>query len=84
MIHDFEGENSSLQVNVVTMMTTKVFNLSGVPTRRRRLGRKTCVLSGLVGLAKSGPKWSRRDALAAMLNLVVVNSLESVPICHKQ
>ncbi|KAL5187670.1 Spermidine coumaroyl-CoA acyltransferase [Glycine soja] len=61
------------------MMTTKVFNLSGVPTRRRRLGRKTCVLSGLVGLAKSGPKWSRRDALAAMLNLVVVNSLESGP-----
>ena len=36
---------------------------------KRELGRKTRVVSGLVGLAKSGPEGARRDALAAILNL---------------
>ncbi|KAL5180753.1 U-box domain-containing protein 16 [Glycine soja] len=46
-----------------------VFSLSGVAAHRRRLGRKTRVVSGLVGLAKTGPEGARRDALAAVLNL---------------
>ncbi|KAL9303737.1 hypothetical protein ACSQ67_021000 [Phaseolus vulgaris] len=46
-----------------------VFSLSGVPAHRKRLGRKTGVISGLVSLARSGPEGARRDALAAILNL---------------
>jgi len=46
-----------------------VFSLSGVPAHRKRLGRKTRVVSGLVSLARSGPEGARRDALAAILNL---------------
>ncbi|KRH65449.3 hypothetical protein GLYMA_03G036700v4 [Glycine max] len=46
-----------------------VFSLSGVAAHRKKLGRKTRVVSGLVGLAKSGPEGARRDALAAILNL---------------
>ncbi|BAT97597.1 hypothetical protein LR48_Vigan11g048400 [Vigna angularis] len=46
-----------------------VFSLSGVPAHRKKLGRKTRVVSGLVNLARSGPEGARRDALAAILNL---------------
>lgn len=46
-----------------------VFSLSGVPLFRKRLGRKTRVVSGLVDLARGGPEGARRDALAAILNL---------------
>ncbi|XP_004506434.1 U-box domain-containing protein 16 [Cicer arietinum] len=46
-----------------------VFSLTGVPAFRKRLGRKTRVVSGLVELAKGGPEGAKRDALAAILNL---------------
>ncbi|XP_058729229.1 U-box domain-containing protein 16-like [Vicia villosa] len=46
-----------------------VFSLTGVVAFRKRLGRKTRVVSGLVELAKSGPEGAKRDALAAILNL---------------
>ncbi|TKY63621.1 U-box domain-containing protein 16 [Spatholobus suberectus] len=46
-----------------------VFSLSGVPAFRKRLGRKTRVVSGLVDLARAGPEGAKRDALAAVLNL---------------
>ncbi|XP_047160866.1 U-box domain-containing protein 16 [Vigna umbellata] len=46
-----------------------VFSLSGVPAHRKKLGRKTRVVSGLVNLARGGPEGARRDALAAILNL---------------
>ncbi|XP_014490369.1 U-box domain-containing protein 16 [Vigna radiata var. radiata] len=46
-----------------------VFSLSGVPAHRKKLGRKTRVISGLVNLARGGPEGARRDALAAILNL---------------
>ncbi|XP_020234100.1 U-box domain-containing protein 16 [Cajanus cajan] len=46
-----------------------VFSLSGVAAFRKRLGRKTRVVSGLVDLARSGPEGAKRDALAAILNL---------------
>ncbi|CAJ1948424.1 unnamed protein product [Sphenostylis stenocarpa] len=46
-----------------------VFSLSSVPAHRKRLGRKTRLVSGLVGLARNGPEGARRDALAAILNL---------------
>ncbi|KAI5391432.1 variant 2, U-box domain-containing protein 16, partial [Lathyrus oleraceus] len=46
-----------------------VFSLTGVVAFRKRLGRKTRVVSGLVELAKCGPEGAKRDALAAILNL---------------
>ncbi|CAI8600658.1 unnamed protein product [Vicia faba] len=46
-----------------------VFSLTGVVGFRKRLGRKTRIVSGLVELAKSGPEGAKRDALAAILNL---------------
>ncbi|XP_027336136.1 U-box domain-containing protein 16 [Abrus precatorius] len=46
-----------------------VFSLSGVPAYRKRLGRKTRVVSGLVDLARGGPEGAKKDALAAILNL---------------
>ncbi|WJX43382.1 hypothetical protein P8452_30494 [Trifolium repens] len=46
-----------------------MFSLTGVVVFRKRLGRKTRVVSGLVELAKSGPEGAKRDALAAILNL---------------
>jgi hypothetical protein len=46
-----------------------IFSLSGVHSYRKRLGRKTRVVKGLVDLAKSGPASSKRDALVAILNL---------------
>ncbi|KAK2379398.1 U-box domain-containing protein [Trifolium repens] len=46
-----------------------VFSLTGVVAFRKRLGRKTRVVSGLVELAKTGPEGAKRDALAAILNL---------------
>ncbi|CAH2051529.1 unnamed protein product [Thlaspi arvense] len=46
-----------------------LFSLAGVSAYKRRLGRKTRVVSGLVDLAKQGPTSSKRDALVAILNL---------------
>ncbi|KAJ6913378.1 hypothetical protein NC651_015788 [Populus alba x Populus x berolinensis] len=46
-----------------------IFSLSGVHSYRKRLGRMTRVVKGLVDLAKSGPASSKRDALVAVLNL---------------
>ncbi|EXB42364.1 U-box domain-containing protein 16 [Morus notabilis] len=46
-----------------------IFSLSGVPSHRKKLGRKTRVVRGLLELAKEGPTFSKRDALAAILNL---------------
>ncbi|KAB5552236.1 hypothetical protein DKX38_009547 [Salix brachista] len=46
-----------------------IFSLSGVHSYRKRLGRKTRVVKGLMDLAKSGPTSSKRDALVAILNL---------------
>ncbi|XP_061370748.1 U-box domain-containing protein 16 [Gastrolobium bilobum] len=46
-----------------------VFSLSGVPAYRKRLGKKTRVVSGLIELAKCGPDGAKRDALVAILNL---------------
>ncbi|CAL0329636.1 unnamed protein product [Lupinus luteus] len=46
-----------------------VFSLTGVATYRRRLGRKTRVVTGLIQLARCGPVSARRDALAAILHM---------------
>ncbi|KAF2287968.1 hypothetical protein GH714_003631 [Hevea brasiliensis] len=46
-----------------------LFSLSGVHSYRKRLGRKTRVIKGLMDLAKSGNKCSKKDALMAILNL---------------
>ncbi|WRX20610.1 U-box domain - like 10 [Theobroma cacao] len=46
-----------------------IFSLSGVHAYRKRLGRKTRVIKGLMDLAKDGPTSSKRDALVAILNL---------------
>ncbi|KAM3737880.1 hypothetical protein ACB098_09G090000 [Castanea mollissima] len=46
-----------------------IFSLTGVHAHRKKLGRKTRVIKGLMELAKEGPTSSRRDALAAILNL---------------
>ncbi|KAJ0028202.1 hypothetical protein Pint_35032 [Pistacia integerrima] len=46
-----------------------IFSLSGVHAHRKRLGRKTRVIMGLMDLAKNGPTSSKRDALVAILNL---------------
>ncbi|KAE9600903.1 hypothetical protein Lal_00011249 [Lupinus albus] len=46
-----------------------LFSLTGVAAYRRRLGRKTRVVSGLVQLARCGPVGARRDALAAILQM---------------
>ncbi|XWS09488.1 hypothetical protein CRYUN_Cryun40dG0089000 [Craigia yunnanensis] len=46
-----------------------IFSLSGVHAYRKRLGRKTRVIKGLMDLAKDGPMNSKRDALVAILNL---------------
>ncbi|CAK7343614.1 unnamed protein product [Dovyalis caffra] len=46
-----------------------IFSLSGVHSYRKKLGRKTRVVKGLMDLARSGPKSSKRDALVAILNL---------------
>ncbi|CAB4315338.1 unnamed protein product [Prunus armeniaca] len=48
-----------------------IFSLSGVHGYRKRLGRKTRVIKGLLELAKEGPEHGcfRRDAMVAILNL---------------
>ncbi|XWS13065.1 hypothetical protein CRYUN_Cryun36dG0005500 [Craigia yunnanensis] len=46
-----------------------IFSLSGVNAYRKRLGRKTRVIKGLMDLAQDGPANSKRDALVAILNL---------------
>lgn len=46
-----------------------IFSLSGVRTYVKRLGRKKRVIQGLIDLAREGPNNSKRDALAAILNL---------------
>ncbi|GMJ08536.1 hypothetical protein like AT5G01830 [Hibiscus trionum] len=46
-----------------------IFSLSDVREYRRRLGRNTRVIKGLMGLAKDGPTNSKRDALVTILNL---------------
>lgn len=46
-----------------------IFSLSSVPANRKRLVRKTRVVRGLLDLAKEGPTSTKRDALAAILNL---------------
>ncbi|KAL5550648.1 hypothetical protein UlMin_000824 [Ulmus minor] len=48
-----------------------IFSLSSVHAHRKRLGRKTRVIKGLLDLAKDGSANSKRDALAAILNLTV-------------
>lgn len=46
-----------------------IFSLTGVHAHRKKLGRKARVIKGLMELAKEGPTSSRRDAMAAILNL---------------
>ncbi|KAJ6365776.1 hypothetical protein OIU76_030535 [Salix suchowensis] len=46
-----------------------IFSLSCVHSHRKRLGRKTRVIKGLMDLAKGGPAGPKRDALVAILNL---------------
>lgn len=46
-----------------------IFSLCGVHSYRKKLGRKTRVIKGLIDLAKDGPKSSKRDALVAILSL---------------
>lgn len=46
-----------------------IFSLSGEASHRKKLGRKTRVVRGLLELAREGPTFSKRDALAAILNL---------------
>ncbi|PQQ00395.1 U-box domain-containing protein 16 [Prunus yedoensis var. nudiflora] len=48
-----------------------IFSLSGVHGYRKRLGRKTRVIKGLLELAKEGPEQGcfRKDAMVAILNL---------------
>ena len=46
-----------------------IFSLSGVSVYRKRLGKKTRLLKGLIELAKDGPAGSKRDALVAILSL---------------
>ncbi|KAJ0871558.1 putative U box domain, armadillo-like helical, Zinc finger, RING/FYVE/PHD-type [Helianthus annuus] len=46
-----------------------IFSLTGVHAYRKKLGRKTRVIKGLMELAKNGPIGSKRDALVAILNL---------------
>lgn len=46
-----------------------IFSLTGVHAHRKKLGRKARVIKGLMELAKEGPTSSKRDALAAILNL---------------
>ncbi|WCJ27817.1 U-box domain-containing protein 16 [Euphorbia peplus] len=46
-----------------------IFSLTGDHSYRKKLGRKTRVIKGLMDLAKSGNTCSRKDALMAILNL---------------
>ncbi|XP_010253127.1 PREDICTED: U-box domain-containing protein 16 [Nelumbo nucifera] len=46
-----------------------IFSLTAVHDYRKKLGRKTRIIKGLIELAKAGPSSSKRDALAAILNL---------------
>ena len=46
-----------------------IFSLTGVHSHRKKLGRKTRVIKGLMELARDGSMSSKRDALAAILNL---------------
>ncbi|KAI4353532.1 hypothetical protein L6164_002475 [Bauhinia variegata] len=46
-----------------------IFCLSGVHSYRKRLGRKTRVIKGLIDLARAGPISAKRDAMVAILNL---------------
>lgn len=46
-----------------------IFSLTGIHAYRKKLGRKTRVVKGLMELAKTGPISSKRDALVAILNL---------------
>ncbi|KAK9068954.1 hypothetical protein SSX86_013070 [Deinandra increscens subsp. villosa] len=46
-----------------------IFSLTGVHAYRKKLGRKTRVIKGLIELATNGPINSKRDALVAILNL---------------
>ncbi|KAI3666848.1 hypothetical protein L6452_41886 [Arctium lappa] len=46
-----------------------IFSLTGVHAYRKKLGRKTRVIKGLMELARTGPVNSKRDALVAILNL---------------
>lgn len=53
-----------------------IFSLSSNHSYRRRLGRKTRVVRGLLDLAKDGPISSKRDALVTILTLA--NDRETV------
>ncbi|KAL6987949.1 hypothetical protein U1Q18_013695 [Sarracenia purpurea var. burkii] len=46
-----------------------IFSLTGVHANRKKLGRKTRVIKGLIDLARDGPSSSKRDALVAILSL---------------
>lgn len=46
-----------------------IFSLAGVQSHKKRLGKKTRVLKGLMDLSKEGPASARRDALVAILSL---------------
>jgi hypothetical protein len=46
-----------------------IFSLTGVQSLRKKLGRKTRVIKGLMELVEAGPTSSKKDALAAIMNL---------------
>ncbi|XP_022949621.1 U-box domain-containing protein 16-like [Cucurbita moschata] len=46
-----------------------IFSLSSIHSYRRRMGRKSRVIRGLLDLAKNGPINSKRDALVTILTL---------------
>lgn len=46
-----------------------IFSLTGVQSLRKKLGRKTRVIKGLMDLVETGPPSSKKDALAAIMNL---------------
>lgn len=46
-----------------------VFSLSGLSAYRKKLGKKTRVVKGLLDLTRDGPTSSKRDALVAILTL---------------
>jgi hypothetical protein len=46
-----------------------IFSLTCVQSLRKKLGRKTRVIKGLMELVESGPTSSKKDALAAIMNL---------------
>ncbi|GAB2257615.1 hypothetical protein Droror1_Dr00013775 [Drosera rotundifolia] len=48
-----------------------IFSLCGIHVYRKKIGKKTRVLRGLLTLAKEGPISSKKDALVAVLTLAI-------------